>query len=101
MIELDINKLNKLHNANDLLDKEYGKRGTSTRDKFEKEAIAFYYGEVLKNRRKELHLTQESLANKIGLKREYIAKVEKGKTDIQLSSFICIARALGLNSINL
>ena len=87
----------KLHNATDLLDSKYGKEGTSTREEFDKEAIAFYYGEILREKRKELHLTQESLAQKVGLKRSYIAKIEKGETDMQISSFIRIAQALGLS----
>jgi ribosome-binding protein aMBF1 (putative translation factor) len=96
MIKLDENKLKKLHNANELLDRKYGKRGTETRSEFEKEAIAYYYGEILKEKRKELKLTQEQLGEKTGLKRSYIAKVEKGETDIQISSFIRITQALGL-----
>ena len=86
----------KLHNANDLLDAKYGKEGTASREVFNKEAIAYYYGEVLKEKRKELELTQEQLSEKVGLKRSYIAKIEKGETDMQISSFVRIAEALGL-----
>ncbi len=93
--EID-NNVNKLSNANDLLDAKYGKEGTASRDEFKKEAIAYYYGEILKEKRKELHLTQEELAGKVGLKRSYIAKIEKGETDMQISSFVRIAEALGL-----
>lgn len=93
MKKLDVSKLN---NADDLLDAKYGKEGSVSRDEFKKEAIAYYYGEILKERRKELHLTQERLAEKVGLKRSYIAKIEKGETDMQISSFVRIAQALGL-----
>jgi len=93
MKQIDLNKLN---DAGKLLDAKYGKERTASRDEFKKEAIAYYYGEILKERRKELHLTQESLAEKVGLKRSYIAKIEKGETDIQISSFVRIAEALGL-----
>lgn len=48
------------------------------------------------DRRKELKLTQKELAGRIGKERAYIAKIEKGETDMQLSSFIRIASALGL-----
>jgi len=87
----------KLHDTSSMLNCKYGKRGTELRDKFEKEAIAHYYGEILKKKRKELKLTQENLAEKVGLKRSYIAKVEKGETDLQVSSLFRIANALGLN----
>ena len=96
MIKLDENKLKNLHSASELLNNKYGKRGTPERDEFEKEAIAYYYGEILKDKRKELKLTQENLAEKVGLKRSYIAKIEKGETDLQISSLVRLANALGL-----
>ena len=36
---------------------------------------------------------------KVGTARSYIARVEKGETDIQISSFFRIARALGIEFI--
>lgn len=54
------------------------------------------FAEILRSRRKELNLTQEELAEKIGKKRAYIARIEKGETDMQLSSFISISQALGI-----
>ena len=57
---------------------------------------AWYYGEVLRDRRKELGLTQKELAEKIGRERTYINRIEKGETDLQLSSFLRIADALGI-----
>lgn len=39
-------------------------------------------------------MTQNELAEKVGTARSYISRVEKGETDIQLSSFLRIARAL-------
>ena len=94
MRKIDISKLN---NANNLLDKKYGREGTASREEFNKEAIAYYYGEILKQRRKDLNLTQENLADKVGLKRSYIAKIEKGATDMQISSLVRISKALDLN----
>lgn len=88
--------MSKLHSANELIDEKYGKQGTAKREEFEKEAIAYYYGEILRDKRKELKLTQESLAEKVGLKRSYIAKIEKGETDLQISSLVRLANALGL-----
>lgn len=37
---------------------------------------------------------QQELAERVGTARSYIARVEKGETDIHLSSFLRIARAL-------
>lgn len=61
-----------------------------------KDNTLFEFAEVLRNRRKELNLTQEELAEKVGKKRTYIARIEKGETDMQLSSFISISQALGI-----
>lgn len=93
MRKIDVTKLN---NANTLLDTKYGKEGTASREEFNKEAIAYYYGEILREKRKELNLTQEQLSEKVGLKRSYIAKIEKGATDMQISSFVRISKALNL-----
>ena len=93
MRKIDISKL---HNANDLLDTKYGKEGTTSREAFNKEAISYYYGEILKEKRKEMRLTQGQLSERVGLKRSYIAKIEKGETDMQISSFVRIVEALGL-----
>lgn len=42
-----------------------------------------YYAEVLKNARKSAGITQQQLADKIGKKREDVAMLEKGETDMQ------------------
>ena len=50
----------------------------------------------MKNARKSAGITQQQLADKIGKKREYVAMLEKGETDMQLSTFIMISEAVGL-----
>lgn len=96
MRKLDENKLAKLHTAGELLDKKYGETGTESRTTFHEKSIAWYYGKILRDRRKELKITQQELAEKVGTARSYIARVEKGETDMQVSSFFRIARALGI-----
>ncbi|MFA5202746.1 MAG: helix-turn-helix transcriptional regulator [Bacteroidales bacterium] len=93
---MDKNKIASLSSANEMLDQKYGKTGTSTRDAFEAKAKAWYYAEVLRDARKAVGMTQQELANKIGKKREYVASLEKGETDMQLSTFILISEAVGL-----
>ena len=41
-------------------------------------------------------IPQQQLADKIGKKREYVAMLEKGETDMQLSTFIMMSEAVGL-----
>lgn len=96
MRKLDEKKLAKLPRAGEHLSAKYGKDGTESRAAFHEKSIAWYYGEILRDRRKELKLTQQELAERVGTARSYIARVEKGETDILISSFFRIARALGI-----
>lgn len=99
MRQIDPEKLAKLATVNDALDKKYGKLGTSSREEFNEESLAWFYGNMLRERRKELNLTQKQLAEKLGREQSYIARVENGKADIQLSSFFRIAAVLGIQFI--
>jgi len=87
----------KLKTADQLFSDKYGLPGIPAREKFHANAMAWYYGEILRDRRKELKLTQQQLADKINVPRIYISKVERGENDLRLSSFVRIANALGLN----
>jgi DNA-binding XRE family transcriptional regulator len=72
------------------LDQQYGKIGTKKRTEFEIKAKAFVIGEILKEARKESHLTQEELARKTGTRKSYISRIENGHSDIQLSTLFRI-----------
>lgn len=95
MRTLDNEKIAKLHNVSKELTQKHGAPGTPERDEFNAKATAWYYGEILRERRKELKLTQQELADKIGKAREWVAKIERGETDLQLSSFLQLSAALG------
>lgn len=77
------------------LDKQYGKKGSERRDKFEFDSISFRLGEMLREERMKAKLTQEQLAEKTGTKKSYISRIEAGKSDIQISTFYRIIE-LGL-----
>jgi HTH-type transcriptional regulator/antitoxin HipB len=72
------------------LDSQYGKRGTSKRDKFEQEYEAFKLGVLLQELRKEKGLTQEQLASKCGTTKTYISRIENDASDIRLSTIMRI-----------
>ena len=74
----------------ELLDIKYGKAGSALRDEYEAKANYFVISEMLKEARKDAHITQEQLANKIGTKKSYISRLENGKVDIQLSTLFKI-----------
>ena len=90
-------KIKKLRTANELLDSKYGLEGTDERKVFNAKAQAWYYAELLKEERKRRHISQSQLADLRGKSRTYITALEKGETDMQLSTFLMISHALGLN----
>ena len=79
----------------DLIEEDFGKIGTPQRDAFEMECDAFIIGEQLKEERLKAGFTQEELAVKIGTKKSYISRMEKGKADIQLSTLVKVFHGLG------
>ena len=94
--KIDIEKLANLPTVEELFSADHGERRTLSREEFDAKSRAWYYAEVLKNARKAAGITQKQLAEKIGKKREYIAMLEKGETDMQLSTFIMLSEAVGL-----
>ncbi len=75
-MNMDREKLKaKFHSSEELMERYVGAAGSEARADMEARAAAWFYGEILRDRRKEL----------------------KGEVDLQLSSLIRIAGALGLN----
>ena len=81
---------NKLTSFTAHLDKEYGVKGTSTRDEYEQEFEIFKLGVMLQELRKEKGLTQEQLAEKCGTTKTYISRIENNSSDIRLSTLMRI-----------
>ena len=96
MIKLDERKVSRLKTGSQHFAEKYGEKGTPSREEFEAKAKAWYYAELLRDERKRQKLTQQQLSKRIGKKREYISSLEQGQTDMQLSTFMLIANALGL-----
>ena len=90
-------KLKGMKTAGQLFDEKYGNEGTESRREFNAKAQAWYYAELLKEEKKKKKISQAQLANIIGKSRTYITALEKGQTDMQLSTFLMLSRALGLN----
>ncbi|MGM0622375.1 MAG: helix-turn-helix domain-containing protein [Bacteroidota bacterium] len=82
--------------AKDLLAERYGKKGSESRERFREEAYSYYFGEIIKNRRKELHMSQEKLAEAVKKKRPYISRIENGE-DVRISNLLLVANALDLS----
>lgn len=83
----------KLTSFTDHLDKQYGKRGSATREQYENEFEAFKIGVMLQEMRKEQGMTQEQLAEKCGTTKTYISRIENNASDIRLSTLMRIINA--------
>lgn len=90
----DFNKT-KLTPIEDLISEDFGAVGTPEREQFELECDAFIIGEQLKGERLRAGLTQEQLAEKVGTKKSFISRVERGHADIQISTLVKLFRGLG------
>jgi ribosome-binding protein aMBF1 (putative translation factor) len=97
MTKVDPEKLKaNLITSEELFTEFVGPPGSPEREKMERDARAWFYGEVLRDRRKELKMTQTELAKETGMKQSYLARLERGQVDIQLSSLLRVTSALGL-----
>jgi DNA-binding XRE family transcriptional regulator len=82
-------------NISELLEKEFGAHGTPERARFDEEAYAFYTSQILLDARKDARLTQQELAERIGVNKSYISRIEKGVIVPSVATFYRIASALG------
>ena len=80
----------------ELLNVKYGEKGTLKRDEFHAKSKAFYLCEMLKQERKKANMTQTELAELADMKKEVISRIENGKVDVQLSTFLRLVEGLGL-----
>jgi HTH-type transcriptional regulator/antitoxin HipB len=83
---------NDITNWDDHLDKKYGKKGTSSREKFQEEFETFKIGVLIQEARKSRNLTQQELADKAGTTKSYISRIENNSSDIRLSTLMRIIR---------
>jgi DNA-binding XRE family transcriptional regulator len=79
-----------LTTLDELLDQQYGPRGTEKREKWEQEFEVFRLGVLLEEARKKMGMTQEELALKCGTNKSYISRIENNASDIRLSTLIRI-----------
>lgn len=64
----------KIRDYSAVLDAQYGAPGTPERAKFDEEAYTFYTSQILLDARKNARLTQEELAERIGVNKGSVAK---------------------------
>ena len=76
----------------EILEKKYGKKGTTKREKWEHEFETFQLGVLLEEARLKLGMTQEELAEKCGTNKSYISRIENNGSDIRLSTLMKIVQ---------
>ncbi len=75
-----------LKTLDQFIEEEYGKTGTSKRDKFEEGYENFKLGFLIQQARLEKGLTQEELAKKCGTNKGYISKIENNLKEVRIST---------------
>jgi ribosome-binding protein aMBF1 (putative translation factor) len=77
---------NNIKSLDQLIEEQYGKKGTRKRDIFDKGYETFKLGAMIHEARLEKGLTQEQLAVKCGTNKAYISKVENDIKDVRIST---------------
>lgn len=77
---------NNLKSLDQFVEEQYGEKGTSKRDKFEKGFESFKLGFLIQQARLEKGLTQEELAEKCGTTKSYISRIENNIKEVRIST---------------
>ena len=79
-----------------MLNDKFGAVGTESRSEFRKEAYNYCIGQLIMDARKQEGFTQTELADKLGVSKSYISRVEKGQIEPGVGIFFRMINALGL-----
>jgi len=79
----------------EMLEKYIGKQGTSERNEYEAELQADVIAYHLKQLRINQQLTQQQLADLVGIDKTQISKIENGSRNLTIETITKIANALG------
>jgi ribosome-binding protein aMBF1 (putative translation factor) len=86
-----------LYDVSAELEKEFGEPGSPERRQAEQEAWEDYNAQILMDARKSARLTQEQLAERVGVDKGYISRVERGLIVPTIGTFYKIVAAMGLS----
>ena len=85
----------------ELVDKNYGQKGSAIRDAYEKELKMEILGEFLKQARQKKNYTQEQVAALMGTDKTYISKIENNLKDTKLTTIRKYVEALKIPKMSL
>ena len=75
-----------MRTSDQLIDEQYGEKGTPKREEFEKGFQAFKLGAMIHDARLEKGLTQKELAEKCGTTKSYISRIENNVKEVRIST---------------
>lgn len=84
----------RIYTLDEAKDKHLGKVGTDKRDKYEYELRLDLLGKMIKQARKERHLTQSQLGELIGVQKSQISRIEKSAKNVTIETILKVFRAL-------
>lgn len=79
-----------------MLEAEFGPIGSPEWNRSIEEAEDFYTGQILRDTRREAHMTQDALAKKLNVTKSYISRIENGYITPSVAVFYKIIEALGM-----
>lgn len=84
----------RIYTLDEAKDKHLGKPGTDKRDKYEYELRLDLLGEMIKQARKERHLTQSQLGELIGVQKSQISRIERNTKNVTIETILRVFKAL-------
>jgi len=91
---MENSKKMKIYTLEQAKDKHLGKIGTEKRDKYEYELRLDLLGEMIKQTRKERHLTQSELGEMIGVQKSQISRIERNAKNVTIETILRVFNAL-------
>jgi len=81
----------------DLIDRDFGVKGTPKRDDLEREIQLELMSEQIKQLRKARNLTQSQLGELVGVKKSQISRLEKEVKNVTIGTILRVFSALNTN----
>ena len=80
-----------------MMSEMYGEVGSQEREQFRKEAYNYCAGQIVLDARKRERITQQGLAESVGVTKSYISRIERGHIEPSAGLFLRIIDCLGLS----
>ena len=89
----------KVYSLDEVLDNQIGKKGTPSRNRFDRKVQLEILRDQIKMLRKKRNLTQEQLGKKIGVQKAQISKLENSPNSARFDTILNVFDALNAEII--